>query len=190
MLAALALVAAVSAAPAAPDRQARRLARRGRFPRQRPRVEGGAVLLRKGYGMADRENGVVYDADTVFDVGSITKQFTAAAILKLEMQGKLHVEDTIGKYFASAPEDKRGITLHQLLTHTAGLESDFAGDYDPVSRDEYVKRILAVEASQQTRRGRSSTRTPATACSGRSSRSRRACPTRSTCARTCSSPPG
>ena len=93
--------------------------------------------------MSDRENGVAYDADTVFDVGSITKQFTASAILKLEMQGKLHVEDTVGKFFASAPEDKRGITLHQLLTHTAGLESDFAGDYDPVSRDEYVKRILA-----------------------------------------------
>ena len=101
------------------------------------------MLLRKGYGMADRENGVAYDAETVFDVGSITKQFTAAAILKLEMQGKLHVEDAIGKYLASVPEDKRGITLHHLLTHTAGLESDFAGDYDPVSRDEYVKRILA-----------------------------------------------
>src|SRR4029077_12786787 len=82
-------------------------------------------------------------ADTVFSVGSITKQFTAAAILKLEMQGKLHVEDAIGKYLANVPDDKRAITLHRLLTHTAGLESDFAGDYDPVSRDEYVKRILA-----------------------------------------------
>jgi len=106
-------------------------------------TKGGAVVLRKGYGMADRENGVSYDADTVFSVGSITKQFTAAAILKLEMQGKLHVEDAIGKYLPGVPEDKRAITLHQLLTHTSGLESDFAKDYDPVSRDEYVKRILA-----------------------------------------------
>lgn len=105
--------------------------------------KGGTVLVRKGYGMADRENGVPYDASTVFDVGSITKQFTAAAILKLEMQGKLHVEDPISKYFPEAPDDKRAITLHQLLTHTSGLESDFAGDYDPVSRDEYVKRIFA-----------------------------------------------
>jgi len=105
--------------------------------------KGGTVLLRKGYGLADRENGVPYTADTVFDVGSITKQFTAAAILKLEMQGKLHVEDPIGKYFPAVPDDKKTITLHHLLTHTSGLESDFAGDYDPVSRDEYVKRILA-----------------------------------------------
>lgn len=105
--------------------------------------KGGTVLLRKGYGLADRENGLPYTADTVFDVGSITKQFTASAILKLEMQGKLRVEDPIGKYLPGVPNDKRGTTLHHLLTHTSGLESDFAGDYDPVSRDEYVKRIFA-----------------------------------------------
>ena len=105
--------------------------------------KGGVVLLRKGYGLADRENGVPYTADTVFDVGSITKQFTAAAILKLELQGKLRVEDPIGKFFPGVPDDKKSITLHHLLTHTSGLESDFAGDYDPVLRDEYVKRILA-----------------------------------------------
>ena len=104
--------------------------------------KGGAVLLRKGYGLADRENGVPYTADTVFDVGSISKQFTAAAILKLEMQGKLRVEDPIGTYLPGVPEDKRAITLHHLLTHASGLESDFAGDYEPMSRDEYVKRIL------------------------------------------------
>jgi CubicO group peptidase (beta-lactamase class C family) len=105
--------------------------------------KSGTVLLRKGYGLADREKGIPYTADTVFDVGSITKQFTAAAILKLEMQGRLHVEDPIGTYFPNVPDDKKSITLHHLLTHTSGLESDFAGDYDPVTRDEYVKRILA-----------------------------------------------
>ena len=145
MLAALALVAAVTAAPADLALSAKLdawLVAAG-FRGSVLVSKGGAVLLRKGYGMADRENGVAYDADTVFDVGSITKQFTAAAILKLEMQGKLHVEDAITKYFPTAPVDKKVITLHQLLTHTSGLESDFAGDYDPVSRDEYVKRILA-----------------------------------------------
>ena len=105
-------------------------------------AQGGNVVLRKGYGMADRENNIPYDAETVFSIGSITKQFTAAAILKLEMQGKLKVEDTVAKFFPAAPDDKKGITLHQLLTHTSGLDSDFAGDYEPVSRDEYVKRIL------------------------------------------------
>lgn len=103
----------------------------------------GRLLLRKGYGLADREQGIPYTPETVSTIGSITKQFTAAAILKLEMQGKLRVEDAIGKWFADAPADKRGITLHQLLTHTSGLESDFAGDYEAVGRDDYVRRLLS-----------------------------------------------
>jgi CubicO group peptidase (beta-lactamase class C family) len=103
----------------------------------------GNVLLRKGYGQADRERSIPYAPETVSTIGSITKQFTAAAILKLEMQGQLHVEDTIDKYLPGVPEDKRSITLHQLLTHTSGLESDFAGDYDAVTRDEYVRRVLS-----------------------------------------------
>jgi len=145
MLASLVLAAAVTAAPANSG-LAEKLDRwlvAADFRGSVLVAKDGAVILRKGYGLADRENGVPYDADTVFSIGSITKQFTAAAILKLEMQGKLHVEDSIGKYLPAVPEDKRAITLHQLLTHTAGLESDFAGDYEAVSRDEYVKRILA-----------------------------------------------
>ena len=149
MLAAIALAAAVSAAPTATPADSRLSEKLDRWlvaADFRGSVlvwRSGAILLRKGYGLADRENGVPYTADTVFDVGSITKQFTASAILKLEMQGKLHVEDSIGKYFSGVPDDKKAITLHHLLTHTSGLDSDFAGDYDPVSRDEYVKRALA-----------------------------------------------
>ncbi|HZN55305.1 MAG TPA: serine hydrolase domain-containing protein [Candidatus Polarisedimenticolaceae bacterium] len=105
-------------------------------------AKGGAIVLMKGYGLADRENGIPWSTDTVVSVGSITKQFTAAAILKLESEGKLSVKDPIGKFFKSAPPDKRGITLHQLLTHTSGLDSDFAGDYDPVGRDAYIDRIF------------------------------------------------
>jgi CubicO group peptidase (beta-lactamase class C family) len=105
--------------------------------------KGGAVVLRKGYGMADRENAIAWAPDAVFSVGSITKQFTADAILKLEAQGKVRVEDAIVRFFPDAPPDKRAITIHQLLTHTAGLESDFAGDYEAVGRDEYAARILA-----------------------------------------------
>src|SRR5262245_40995200 len=106
-------------------------------------AQGSTVALRKGYGMSDREAGIAYDADTVFSLGSITKQFTAAAILKLEMQGKLKVEDPMARFLKAVPEDKKGITIHQLLTHTSGLESDFADDFDPVGRDEYVARALA-----------------------------------------------
>jgi CubicO group peptidase (beta-lactamase class C family) len=148
MLAYLVLAAALVAAPSAPadaelGEKLDRWLVAADFRGNVLVAKGGAVVLRKGYGMADREKGIPYTAETVFDVGSITKQFTAAAILKLEMQGKLHVEDPIGKYFPGVPEDKKAITLHHLLTHTSGLESDFAGDYDPVSRDEYVKRALA-----------------------------------------------
>ena len=103
----------------------------------------GKLVLAKGYGLADREAGTPFRVDSVVSIGSVTKQFTAAAILKLEQDGKLSVQDAIAKFYPDAPADKRGITLHQLLTHTAGLESDFAGDYDPVDRDAYVGRILA-----------------------------------------------
>src|SRR5262245_51416134 len=105
-------------------------------------AKSGRIVLAKGYGLADREKGIPFARDTAVSIGSITKQFTAAAILALEDDGKLKVEDPISKFFPKAPEDKKGITLHQLLTHTAGLESDFAGDYEPVDRDTYVARIL------------------------------------------------
>jgi CubicO group peptidase (beta-lactamase class C family) len=101
------------------------------------------ILLQKGFGMADRRKGIPTGADTVVSIGSITKQFTAAAILKLEMQGKLHTADTIARFFPNAPADKKSITIHQLLTHTSGLRSDFSDtDYEPVMRDEYIGRAL------------------------------------------------
>ena len=103
----------------------------------------GKVVFERAYGLSDREHHLPFTLDSLVSIGSITKQFTAAAILKLEMEGKLKVEDSITRFFADVPEDKRAITIHELLTHTAGLDSDFAGDYEPVGRDEYVKRILS-----------------------------------------------
>lgn len=74
---------------------------------------------------------------------SITKQFTAAAILKLEMMGKLRVTDPIGRHLGQVPADKRPITLHQLLTHTAGLAEGLGDDYDVLARDDFLTRALA-----------------------------------------------
>jgi CubicO group peptidase (beta-lactamase class C family) len=105
-------------------------------------AKGGEVILDKGYGFADARRKVPFTADTAFDIGSITKQFTAAAILKLEMQGKLAVSDPISKWFEGVPEDKKGITLHHLLTHSAGLEDVFGDDYDEMPRDRLVKAAL------------------------------------------------
>ena len=104
----------------------------------------GKVALSKGYGLADREQKIAFTPETVSSIGSITKQFTAAAILKLEMVGKLKVTDPIAMYLPGVPPDKAGITIHQLLTHTAGLRGDFGGrDSDPISRDDLVKLVLA-----------------------------------------------
>ena len=105
-------------------------------------AKGGEVILDKGYGFADAQRKVPFTADTAFDIGSITKQFTATAILKLEMQGKLGVSDPISKWFEGVPEDKKGITLHHLLTHSAGLEDVFGDDYEEMPRDRLVKAAL------------------------------------------------
>lgn len=103
----------------------------------------GVPLLAEGYGLADRENGVRWNTGTVTTVGSITKQFTAAAIMALETDGLLSVGEPITKYFADVPQDKKGITLHQLLTHSSGLvDPDGIDDFDPIGREEFVRRVL------------------------------------------------
>jgi CubicO group peptidase (beta-lactamase class C family) len=80
----------------------------------------GKVLLNKGYGWADAATQKPNDPSMVYQIGSVTKQFTAAAILKLQEEGKLSVNDTIGKYFPKLKEGGR-ITIRHLLTHTSGL---------------------------------------------------------------------
>ncbi|HYL78450.1 MAG TPA: serine hydrolase domain-containing protein [Bryobacteraceae bacterium] len=86
-------------------------------------AKGGKTILEKGYGMANIELGVPNGPDTKFRLGSITKQFTATAILQLEEQGKLSVNDLACKYVAECPESWKAITIHQLLTHTSGIPS-------------------------------------------------------------------
>ena len=102
----------------------------------------GEIVLNSGYGMAVRSKDIRNSADTVFSTGSITKQFTAAGIMKLEMQGRLDTYDLVGKYLPGMPADKAGITLHELLTHTAGVTVSSGHDYDPVHRDRAVTTIL------------------------------------------------
>lgn len=99
----------------------------------------GAILLENGYGFADREASKKQTAETVFSIGSVTKQFTAAAILKLESMGKLQLADPLSRYFPEAPSDKATITLHQLLTHSAGFPGAIGDDYETVSSAEFLK---------------------------------------------------
>ena len=106
-------------------------------------AKDGEIILNKGYGLAIRKDNVFNSKDTVFSTGSITKQFTAAGIMKLEMSGRLDTSDTITKFFQSVPEDKKSITLHHLLTHTSGVVDMVGGDYEKAERDETVRKILA-----------------------------------------------
>jgi CubicO group peptidase (beta-lactamase class C family) len=88
-------------------------------------ARNGEVLVKTGYGEADREKHLVNTAQTKFRLGSLTKQFTAMAILILQTQGKLNVRDRICTYFSECPTAWQQITIHQLLTHTSGIP-DFA----------------------------------------------------------------
>ena len=104
----------------------------------------GVPIVAMGVGLADREQGTPWTPSTVSTVGSITKQFTGAAILALAEEGLLSVDDLISKYFDSVPEDKQGITLYHLLTHSSGIvDLDGLGDWDPVGREEFIR--LAME---------------------------------------------
>ena len=104
----------------------------------------GEPILVEGYGLADREKSIPWSPATVSTVGSLTKQFTGAALLSLQEQHLLSVDDPIGEYLDNVPEDKRSITLHHLLTHSSGIvDLDDAGDFDPVEREEFVQRALA-----------------------------------------------
>lgn len=106
-------------------------------------VKDGQTVVRGGYGMADLESGRPFTPETPFYIGSLTKQFTAAGILKLEMEGRLRVTDSIGRFLPGVPDDKRGITLHHLLTHSAGLPGDPPAGVDaPRDRDAVVREIL------------------------------------------------
>lgn len=106
-------------------------------------VDTGEQVIVRGFGWADREAGIRNDADTVFDIGSVTKQFTAAAVLRLQMDGRLSVEDTLGGYLPGLPPDKAALTLHQLLTHTAGLPDALGEDAAPVDREQYLDLVAA-----------------------------------------------
>lgn len=86
-------------------------------------VKDGKTLLRKAYGMADSARGVALAPDTPMRLGSITKQFTATAILMLADEGRLKLEDDITVYLPDYPTHGKKISIEHLLTHTSGIVS-------------------------------------------------------------------
>ena len=86
-------------------------------------AKDGKTLFSNGYGFANAEHDVLNTIDTKFRLGSLTKQFTALAILQLEEKGKLSVFDPMCDYVANCPDTWKPINIHQLLTHTSGILS-------------------------------------------------------------------
>lgn len=86
-------------------------------------AKDGQVVFRKAYGMANLELGVPMKPGMVFEIGSITKQFTAVSVLMLMEQGKLSLDDDIKEFIEDYPTHGHTITIHQLLNHTSGIKS-------------------------------------------------------------------
>jgi CubicO group peptidase (beta-lactamase class C family) len=107
------------------------------------------IIYAKGYGLANLEENVAITPSSVFDIGSTSKQFTAASILLLEKQGKLSVNDDVRKYIPELPDYGKKITILQLLNHTSGLRDylalmDLAGiNTDSVTTDDDALALVA-----------------------------------------------
>lgn len=93
------------------------------------------ILYSGNFGMAERESGVPVDTDTVFDIGSVTKTFTATAILQLASDGKVTLDQALGDWFDGLPDATSQITIHQLLSHTSGLPLYSGDDDTPCDRE-------------------------------------------------------
>jgi CubicO group peptidase (beta-lactamase class C family) len=101
-------------------------------------AKGDSIVLLRPYGPA----GLRPTVSSAFWIGSMTKGFTAGAILKLQEEARVALDDSLKRFFSDAPPDKRAITIRQLLTHTAGFGTTYTGG-GIVGRNEAVRAILA-----------------------------------------------
>ncbi|WP_340158729.1 serine hydrolase domain-containing protein [uncultured Maribacter sp.] len=107
-------------------------------------AEKGKVLFSDGIGYMDPEKQIPISKSTIFTTGSITKQFTATAILYLAELGKLSTTDSISKFIKNVPEDKSGITIHQLLTHSSGIIGNlgYGVDFELIEKDDFLTQVF------------------------------------------------
>jgi CubicO group peptidase (beta-lactamase class C family) len=114
-------------------------------------IKDGQIILAKGYGLANVEHQVPVKPETIFQSGSVGKQFTATAVMILVEDGKIALDDKIGKYLDGAPESWKSVTVRHLLTHTAGL-TDYHKDFDfhrDYTEDELLKRAAPIPLAFQ-----------------------------------------
>jgi len=100
-------------------------------------IRDGQVLEVRSYGVADMETGALVSPATNFRLASVTKQFTATAVLMLSERGKLDIDDSIRLYFPEFPAFADQISIRNLLQHTSGIE-----DYEPLYGDRFPEQIL------------------------------------------------
>jgi CubicO group peptidase (beta-lactamase class C family) len=100
---------------------------------------GGQIIRAQGYGMANLELEVPVKPETIFQSGSVGKQFTATAVMMLVEEGKMGLEDPLTKYFPEAPATWKQVTIRELLSHTAGF-TDYPKDFD--MRKDYTEAEL------------------------------------------------
>jgi CubicO group peptidase (beta-lactamase class C family) len=108
-------------------------------------IRDGKAIKTAAYGLANVELNVPAKPETVFEIGSITKQFTAAGILMLAQEGKLSVDDKISKYLKDPPEAWANVTVRHLLTHTSGIKSYTGLDgfqiWRHLTQEQFIKAI-------------------------------------------------
>ncbi|MEM6721624.1 MAG: serine hydrolase domain-containing protein [Bacteroidota bacterium] len=101
-------------------------------------VKNGALIFKKGYGLANLAYGIPNDSKMVYNLGSVSKQFIGYAFAILHTQGKLHLDDSVSKYLDNWPEFEHTITIRHLLTHTSGYREAY-------TMSELAGRVIGVD---------------------------------------------
>jgi CubicO group peptidase (beta-lactamase class C family) len=105
---------------------------------------GDSIVLRAGYGHADRSRNEPFTTQTIAQIGSLTKQFTATAIVDLARRGKLRLDDSLGRFVPKLEGPARQVTLRTLLNHSSGAPSQCGSDFDLLVRSDLVSRCAAL----------------------------------------------
>ncbi|HEV8378729.1 MAG TPA: serine hydrolase domain-containing protein, partial [Tepidisphaeraceae bacterium] len=111
-------------------------------------VKDGKLLLTHGYGLADVELNVAATPETVYQIQSITKTFTASAIMMLVKERKVALDDEIGKYLERVPEAWKGITIRRLLNHTSGIKDYINEPYASLRIETTDQEVLGETAKR------------------------------------------
>jgi CubicO group peptidase (beta-lactamase class C family) len=105
---------------------------------------GDSIVLRSGYGMADRAKGIPFTTRTIAQIGSVTKQFTATAVLDLARQGRLRLDDSLARFIPALTGPAGTVTLRSLLTHSSGAPNQCGDDFVELRRSELLARCAAL----------------------------------------------